>query len=78
MRRFSSLLVFTAIVATVFTMHATASEPINRNCYVSPAEKPDTFRLQTDDGDCHGHKNCENSRLGVFMLAFFRPGHRDR
>src|ERR1700683_3874737 len=20
----------------------------------------------------------ENSRLGVFMLAFFRPGHRDR
>jgi hypothetical protein len=61
MRRFSSLLMLTAIVATVFTLHATASEPINRNCYVSPAEKPDTFRLQTDDGDCHGHRNCGNN-----------------
>ena len=61
MRRFSSLHVLTVIAATVFALQATASAPIGRNCYVSPGEKSDTFRLRTDDGDRHEHRNSGNN-----------------
>jgi hypothetical protein len=52
---------FAAVAIAILALQAAASEPIHRNCYVSPGEKSDTFRLQTDDGDCHGHRNCGNN-----------------
>src|ERR1700677_2000754 len=61
MRRSCSLLSFAAVTIAILALQAAASEPINRNCYVSPGEKSDTFRLQTDNGDCHGHRNCGNN-----------------
>jgi hypothetical protein len=61
MMKYSHFALLAAVASTTIALQAAASEPINRNCYVSPSEKLGTFRLQTDDGDCHGHGNCGNN-----------------
>jgi hypothetical protein len=61
MKRFRSLLVLFVVATTVYATQAAPSGPLNRNCSVSLGEKPDTFRLQTDDGDCPGHRDCGNN-----------------
>jgi hypothetical protein len=60
MRKLSSLLALAAIASSAFALQAAASEPFNRNCSLSVGDKTGTFRLQTDDGDCHGH-GCGNN-----------------
>jgi hypothetical protein len=67
-----SLLVLSVVASTVLAMQATASEPLNRNCYLSPGEKSGTFRLQTDDGDgdCHGHRDCGNNMSDLLASRF--------
>jgi hypothetical protein len=82
MRRSSSLFAFAAVAIALLALHAAASEPIHRNCSVSPGEKSDTFRLQTDNGDCHGHRNCGNNMsdlsssrfAGITIADFAREG----
>jgi hypothetical protein len=61
MRRFKISFLFAAIAIVGFAMQAAGTETINRNCSVSLGEKSGTFRLQTDDGNCHGHKSCGNN-----------------
>ena len=58
MTRFSSLLAIAAVASTAIALQAAAPRSLDRNCYVSIGEKSGTFRLQTDNGDCHGHGNC--------------------
>jgi hypothetical protein len=70
MRRFSFLLALAAVASSIFALQAAASEPFNRNCYVSPGDKSGTFRLQTDDGDCHGHGNCGNNMSDLPQSRF--------
>lgn len=70
MRRFSSLFSLAVVAIATVALQAAASEPINRNCYVSLGEKSDTFRLQTDDGDCHGHRNCGNNMSDLSSSRF--------
>lgn len=82
MPRFSSLLVLSVVASTVFATQAVASEPMNRYCYVSIGEKSGNFRLQTDDGDCHGHRDCGNNMsdlpssrfTGITVADFASPG----
>jgi hypothetical protein len=61
MNKFSSLLALSVVASTLLVMPAAASGPIGSNCYLSIGEKSGTFRLQTDDGDCHGHRSCGNN-----------------
>ena len=70
MRRFCSLFSFAVVAIAILALEAAASQPINRNCYVGPGEKSDTFRLQTDDGDCHGHRNCGNNMSDLAASRF--------
>jgi hypothetical protein len=61
MKKSSALLVLSVLTASVFATQAAASEVTNRYCYLSIGEKSGTLRLQTDDGDCHGHRDCGNN-----------------
>jgi len=61
LKQFCTLFSFTAVAITLLVLQAAASESIKPNCYIGSGEKSGTFRLQTDDGDCHGHKNCGNN-----------------
>jgi len=61
MSRSRSLFSLAIVAIAALLMLAAASEPINRNCYVSAGEKSGTFRLQTDEGDCYNHRNCGNN-----------------
>ncbi len=61
MTKANSLTLLAAVAIGALALPAVASEPINRNCYVSPAEKSGMYRLQTDNGDCHGHRDCGNN-----------------
>jgi hypothetical protein len=61
MMKYSHFALLAAVASTTIALQAAASEPINRNCYVSPGQKSGTLRLQTDDGDCHGHRDCGNN-----------------
>jgi hypothetical protein len=77
MRRFSPLLALAVVASSVFALRAAASEPFNRNCYLSVGDKTGSFRLQTDDGDCHGHGCGDNmsdlpqSRFAGITIADF-------
>jgi len=70
MRRFSSLLALAVVASSVFALQAAASEPFDRNCYLSVGDKSGTFRLQTDDGDCHGHGSCGNNMSDLPQSRF--------
>lgn len=61
MRKLCFLLALTAVASSLLPTQSAASEVTNRYCYVSIGEKSGTFRLQTDDGDCHGHRDCGNN-----------------
>jgi hypothetical protein len=58
MKRFGSLLALAAFVSSTVALQAAAPRSLDRDCYVSIGDKSGTFRLQTDNGDCHGHRNC--------------------
>lgn len=57
MTRFGSLLALAAFASTV-ALQAASPRSLDRSCYISIGDKSGTFRLQTDNGDCHGHKGC--------------------
>src|SRR5580658_7669106 len=61
MKKFGALLVLSALAAASLATQAAASEVTNHYCYISIGEKSGTFRLQTDDGNCHGHRGCGNN-----------------
>jgi hypothetical protein len=78
MSRFRSMLTLAAVASSVFALQAAHSTPLNRNCYVSPGDKSGTFRLQTDDGDCHGgHNNCGNNMSDLPASRFTGIGIAD-
>jgi hypothetical protein len=70
MKRSRVLFSFAAVAFVILALQAATSEPINHNCYISPGEKSGTFRLQTDDGDCHGHRNCGNNMSDLLSSRF--------
>jgi hypothetical protein len=82
MRRFWCLFSFIAIAIAILAVQAAASEAVKRNCYVGPGNKSDTFRLRTDDGDCHGNRNCGNNMsdlpsgrfMGITVADFANQG----
>jgi hypothetical protein len=70
MTKISGLNLLAVLAIATVALQAAASEPINSNCYVSIGEKSGTFRLQTDDGDCHGHRNCGNNMSDLPQSRF--------
>jgi hypothetical protein len=57
MTTLGSLVALAAFASTII-LQAASPRSLDRNCNVSIGDKSGTFRLQTDNGDCHGHKNC--------------------
>jgi len=47
-----------AVASTAIALQAASPRSMDRNCYISLGEKSGKLRLQTDNGDCHGHGNC--------------------
>jgi hypothetical protein len=56
---------FGALSATSIGLSAATLEPIRENCSISAGEKAGTLRLRTDDGGCHGRKDCGNNMSDV-------------
>jgi hypothetical protein len=56
--KISPFVLLVTLASTAIALQAAAPRSLDRNCYVSIGEKSGTLRLQTDNGDCHGHRNC--------------------
>lgn len=82
MTRFGSLLALAAFASSTVALQAAAPRSLDRNCYVSIGDKSGTFRLQTDNGDCHGHGDCgsnmsdlpSNRFTGINLSDFANQG----
>jgi hypothetical protein len=70
MTRFSSLLALAAVASATIALQAAAPRSLDRNCYVGIGDKSGTFRLQTDNGDCHGHRNCGSNMSDLPSTRF--------
>lgn len=62
--------VLASLLATSVALQAANFEPIRENCSISAGEKAGTLRLRTDDGGCHGRKDCGNNMSDVPASRF--------
>jgi len=65
MKKINVVALIAAFAASAIALHAATLEPIRENCTISAGDKPGTLRLQTHNGDCHGHNNCNSSSNDV-------------
>jgi len=68
--KISQLVMITAFAGSAIAMQAGTLEPIRQGCTISVGEKAGTFRLETDNGDCSGHKHCGTNMSDVSMTRF--------